>query len=163
MLLVTAGGLSPLSEPAPCLPSSWSQYSPCFTIQLITITLRRDSLSAVRFHSALLLSSSWYHCLPVFLLADITVCLTFFQLISLSACLSSSWYHCLPVFLPADITDCLSFFQLISLSACLSSSWYHCLPVFLPADITVNLCCVFFIPCILPAGHTNRNCSRGPF
>ncbi len=106
-MLVTAGGLSPLSQPAPCLPSSWSQYSPCLTFswslsacavppfQLITVSMYyvslcqpayRASLSASRFQSALLLSSSWYHCLRVFLPADITVSLLLY--------LPSSWYSC---------------------------------------------------------------------
>ncbi len=129
-MLVTAGGLSPFSQPAPCLPSSWSQYSPCFTFSW--------SLSPCAVPPFQLVAFSLHCCsLP----ADITVCLSFFQLISLSACLSSSWYPCQPVFLPADITVCLSFFQLISLSACLFSSWSlsACCCISLLADTAVNL------------------------
>jgi hypothetical protein len=89
----------PTDRSSRCFTLSWSLKVCAVTLfQLITFCIyydslpadhcqpaNRASLPAGRFQSALLLSSSWYHCLPVFLPADITVCLSFFQLISLSA------------------------------------------------------------------------------
>ncbi len=155
-MLVTAGGLSPLSQPAPCLPSSWSQYSPCFTFswslsacamlpfQLITVSMYYDSLSAcilwVPFSWSLSvcavalfqltsqslsffkLSWSLSACWCTSLLADITVSLFFFKLITVSLLRTSFQAdYCQPAAVPP--------FQLIQLSICtgLPSRW-PCLP-----------------------------------